>query len=120
MTSGERREMDTFSLTQLAAEQLAVARSATNGRSARTLHGRRGTSLRQTVMALAAGNALADHEAPGEATLQVLAGRVRLVTSSASGEGGVGDFLVIPAGRHSLEALEDSAILLTVVVPAQP
>ena len=73
--------METHSLTALAAEQIAVARSATNGRGARTIHGGRDRTLRQTVLGLAAGHGLADHEAPGEATLQVLTGHVRLSTA---------------------------------------
>jgi quercetin dioxygenase-like cupin family protein len=40
---------------------------------------------------------------------------VRLASSSTSWEGRSGDLLVVPQERHSLEALEDSAVLLTVV-----
>ena len=35
--------------------------------------------LRQTVIALVQGTALGDHENPGEASVHVLAGRVRFV-----------------------------------------
>ena len=44
----------------------------------------------------------------------VLAGRVRLSAGSHSWEGRPGDLLVVPDSSHSLEALEDSAVLLTV------
>jgi quercetin dioxygenase-like cupin family protein len=44
-----------------------------------------------------------------------LRGRVRLDTATASVEGGEGDLLVVPPARHSLEALSDAAVLLTVV-----
>lgn len=103
------------SLNALAAELVAAARSAAGGRGARTIHGGRGHALRQTVFALAAGRGLDEHESPGEATLQVLHGRVRLATGEESWEGVAGDYLIIPPSRHSLQAMEDSAVLLTVV-----
>jgi quercetin dioxygenase-like cupin family protein len=58
---------------------------------------------------------LDEHESPGEATLQVLAGRVRLNVGEQRWEGAAGDLVSIPPRRHSLDAVEDSAILLTVV-----
>jgi len=36
--------------------------------------------LRQTLIALTAGSSMSEHENPGEATLQVISGRVRLVS----------------------------------------
>lgn len=110
--------MDSLSLTALAGELLPAARTASSGRGARTVHGGHGHALRQTVMALAAGHGLDEHESPGEATLQVLAGRVRLVAGGEPWEGGAGDYVIIPPERHSLGAIEDSVILLTVVVTA--
>jgi quercetin dioxygenase-like cupin family protein len=66
------------------------------------------------VIALAAGQKLADHPNPGEATVQVLRGRVRLATDGGFINGLEGDLLVVPQERHSLEALDNSAVLLTV------
>jgi quercetin dioxygenase-like cupin family protein len=109
--------MDGLSLTELVETQLADARKAHSGRSAHTVHGGHESALRQTVVALAAGHALSEHESPGEATLQVLRGRVRVTAGGDDAwEGGAGDYLVIPPARHDLTALDDSAVLLTVVV----
>ncbi|MGW5115094.1 hypothetical protein ACWEQ8_06515 [Streptomyces noursei] len=59
---------------------------------------------------MTAGSGLAEHDSPGDdATLLV-----RLVESEASCEGRAGEPLGIPPARHSLDAIEDSAVLLTV------
>ena len=104
------------SLTALADELLAAAKEASAGRAARTVHGGADFALRQTVIALAAGRGLDEHESPGEATLQVLRGDVRLEgVTSGSVRGTAGDLLTIPDERHSLAADADSVVLLTVV-----
>jgi len=105
----------TVSLTELAASELASAVASNNGRSAVTVCGGRDARLRQTVMALRAGEGLAEHSSPGEATLQVIVGRIVLRTTDQSWEGTPGDLLPIPAEVHAVDALDDSAILLTVV-----
>ncbi len=102
------------SLTRLGEEQLANAREAGSGRSAVTVYGGREHDLRQTLVALVEGRALGEHDSPGEASLQVLRGRVRLHAGAESWEGGEGDYLVIPPTRHDLEALSDAVVLLTV------
>jgi quercetin dioxygenase-like cupin family protein len=70
--------------------------------------------LRQTPIALIGGRATDEHRSPGEATLQVLEGTIKVHAGTDTAEGAIGDFFVIPAGRHSLTAVEDSAVLLSV------
>jgi len=76
--------------------------------------GGREHDLRQTLIALTAGTVLGEHEAPGEATLQVMKGQVVLRSGRDHWEGGVGDHVVIPQERHDLAAIADSVVLLTV------
>jgi quercetin dioxygenase-like cupin family protein len=106
--------LTSLSLTAVADEQLARARQSNSGRSAQTIYGGQEHFLRQTVIAVVAGRELGEHYGPGEATLQVLAGEVKVSAGGDAWEGDVGDFLVIPAVRHSLQAIEDSVVLLTV------
>jgi len=106
--------MQKLSLDALAREHLARARQASAGRSAETVFGGHEHTLRQTLVALTAGSALAEHENPGEATAHVLSGRIRLGAGDDSWEGRRGDFIAIPPVRHSLLAVEDAVVLLTV------
>jgi quercetin dioxygenase-like cupin family protein len=112
--------MEKISLTALAREHLETARAASSGRSAHTVYGGHEHSLRQTLMALKAGSKLDDHDSPGEATLQVLHGRVRVTNSSSGWDGSPGDHIILPRERHGLSAIEDSVVLLTVSKPVGP
>lgn len=107
-------QLDKISLTALARQQLAAAQRSGSGRAAHTVYGGHQHALRQTLVALTAGSALADHDSPGEATLQVLQGRVELTAPNTSWDGAPGDHIAIPASRHGLYAVEDSVVLLTV------
>jgi quercetin dioxygenase-like cupin family protein len=114
------RSMEKISLTALARHQLETARAASSGRSAHTVYGGHEHNLRQTLMAMTAGSTMDDHESPGEATLQVLQGRVRVTNSQSGWDGSPGDHIVLPRTRHGLHAVEDSVVLLTVSKPVGP
>jgi quercetin dioxygenase-like cupin family protein len=106
--------MQKISLDALARQQVRMAASAAGHHTADTVYGGHEKVLRQTVIGMIAGARLAEHENPGEATALILRGRVRLWAAELSWEGSRGDLLILPDHRHSLEALEDSAVLLTV------
>lgn len=106
--------MQKLSLDARARELLKRAAGSSAGRSAETVYGGHERLLRQTVIALTAGNSLAEHDSPGEATVHVLSGRVKLTSGDDSWEGREGDLIIVPEARHSLLAIDDSAVLLTI------
>ena len=112
--SGYGRPMQKISIDALARQQIAAAVAAPSGRASDTVFGGHEKILRQTVMAFRAGTQLSEHLNPGEATVFVLRGSVRLQAGAESWQGKAGDLLIVPDGLHSLEAEEDSAILMTV------
>ena len=105
--------MQKLSLQALSREQMTSAATASSGRSARTVYGGHERVLRQTVIALTAGSSLSEHDNPGDATILVLSGRVRLTAGTVSWDGRENDLLLIPGARHSLLALEDATVLLS-------
>ncbi|WP_313675464.1 cupin domain-containing protein [Mycolicibacterium sp.] len=111
--------MDGISLTRLAEEQLNVARSARAGRAAITVHGGSDHMLKQTLMALTGGTEMGEHNSPGQSTLQVLQGQVKVTAGADSWTGGPGDLLVLPSERHNLHADSDAVVLLTVLADSR-
>jgi quercetin dioxygenase-like cupin family protein len=106
--------MQKISLEALARQQMKQAASAGGQHTADTVYGGHEKVLRQTVIGMIAGARLAEHENPGEATVLILHGRVRLSAANSFWDTARGDLLIMPEGRHSLDALENSAVLLTV------
>jgi len=112
--------METVALRVLGEKLLTEARSASSGRYAVTIHGGHVHSLRQTLIGVAAGHALDEHENTGQVTLQLLHGRARVVAASDVAELVAGDYVVIPLEWNSFEALEDTVVLLTAAVRGAP
>ena len=110
--------MQKLSLDALAREHLERAAASATGRSAGTVYGGHEHVLRQTLIALRAGTTLAEHDSPGEATVLVLRGRVTLRSGDDAWDGMTGDLLIVPPARHSLEAVEDTAVVLSVAKTA--
>lgn len=77
--------------------------------------------LRMTGIGFATGGKLPEHRNPGEAVLQVVRGRVRLTDALRSIEIEAGVVTRVPTGKHSVEALEPSVIVLTAIsLPNEP
>lgn len=101
------------SLDALAREIGHRAAEAASGRAARTVYGGHEKQLRQTVIAMRSGARLAEHANPGDATVLVINGRLRLWSGEVSWEGRDGDLIAVPDAPHWVEALTDTVFLLT-------
>lgn len=106
--------MQRISLDALGRQQLEAACRNPGGRAADTVVGGHEKVLRQTVIAYTAGSGMGEHESPGEGTVYLIKGRIRLLAGDHIWEARTGDLLILPQVRHSLEAIEDSIMLLTV------
>lgn len=104
-----------ISVPDLAHEHLEIARGATSGRSGHKIYGGRDHQMHLTMIALTAGAMLDEHNNPGEALVQVVSGRVVVRGDGRTLDGSTGDLLVVPDAPHSLEAVEDSVIVLMTV-----
>lgn len=105
--------MDAVSLIAVGDEQLAIAKGLSSGRAAQTIFGGQQHFLRQTVIALVGGRETSVHRSPGEATLQVLQGQIKVTAGNDTWQGAIGDFVIVPPGTHSVLAIEDSVMLLS-------
>ena len=104
--------MTAANLRSVGDQLLTEAYAGTSRRASSTLHN--SGRLRQTLITLVEGAELAEHESPGEATLQVLSGEVELRSGDTSVSLTSGDLVPIPSTRHSVHAGTDAMLLLTV------
>jgi len=86
------------------------------GRNAKTLVKR--PDFRVVLTAIRGGTRVAEHAAPGPLTVQAVRGRIRMHVAGGEVELGPGHLLTLERNeRHDVEALEDSAFLLTIAWP---
>lgn len=91
---------------------------AVNGRNGITLV--KTPRLRVVLEVLRAGEELGEHRAPGPITVHTLEGAIRFHVGDEVFRVSEGGLLALPAGRtHSVEAVRDSAFLLTIAVEEQ-
>jgi quercetin dioxygenase-like cupin family protein len=77
--------------------------------------------LRVVAVALRAGAQMKQHRVPGPLTIQTLAGHARVQLPSHTVDLPKGHLLALEGGMaHGVEALQDSAILLTITWPTPP
>lgn len=108
--------MEVLRVEELAATQLRLAQESDSGRSATTLYGRGGARLRQTLMALDAGETMGEHQSPGDASLMCLQGNVVLRAGDVEVELRAGDLVAVPPQRHDVHARSASVLLLSVAL----
>lgn len=101
-------------LAVAATELLERARGLRSARAAQNLFPGAGAALTQSLLALCAGARMAEHTAPGPASLQVLDGTVVLGVGPDRHALTAGDWSPVPTAPHLLEAVSDAVVLLTV------
>ena len=79
------------------------------------------SALEVRRLILSKGRAIPTHHAPGEITVHCLEGRIAFTSGETTRELGAGQMLVLVAGEpHSVAGMEDSTVLVTKVLPANP
>lgn len=105
----------TISIPALAAEELLRAETAHTGRSTGPIFGAADKAMHQLLIAMKKGSSMREHDNPGEVTLYVVTGHLQLSSNGELTSASAGDLLVVPQARHNVEALEDSAFLMTIL-----
>jgi quercetin dioxygenase-like cupin family protein len=107
----------TYDLLAIGAELRATKEYAQNGHTARSLA--REDDVRIVLLAMKASARIAEHRAGETAVVHVLSGHVRLHLPDKTVDLPAGGLLVLrPGVQHDVEAIVDSAFLLTLGWPA--
>jgi len=97
-------------------DRLHRERTWNTGHNARTLI--KYDDLRVVLMVLQAGSRIPDHKANGRISVQVLSGHIRLNASGRAFDLRPGSLLALDErAPHDLEAMDESAVLLTIAWP---
>ena len=118
---GESRWLDAPALRLELAKELADLQQdeawRSTGHSAKTLV--KYSDLRVVLIALKPGACLSEHRTLGQISLQTLQGRVRVKVANEVVDLPAGALLALAASvPHDVEAVEQSALLLTISLPA--
>lgn len=103
-------------LIDLEVQQNELYESATQAASKRagsTVY--RGNGVRQTMVVLLQDAEMAEHSSPEEGFIHVIQGAIRLDGDNRSWEVSAGQLLPVPPERHSVTALDDTVLTLTVL-----
>lgn len=69
-------------------------------------------------LVMPAGKKIAEHQAPGEITVQCLEGRIQFTSNGKPQELAAGEMLFLNAAApHAVEAIEDASVLVTILLP---
>jgi quercetin dioxygenase-like cupin family protein len=112
--------MEKWSLKALADGLLRHALRGSSRRGTRTVNRGHPHSPCETMIALGRGQRLDEHYNRGEATVQVLRGRVRVAAGDDVTDGAAGQLLIMPDGRPTVTAVQDTVVLLTVADHTSP
>jgi quercetin dioxygenase-like cupin family protein len=108
--------MLSFDLTDEVRQLQEEANWQQTGRSAKTLV--KEADLRVVLVALRRGVAMDEHQASGPITIQAVSGQFRVGLPDQHVNLAPGQFVALaPALRHSVQALQDGAFLLTIAWP---
>ena len=97
-------------------QQLRHEDTWSTGRSSKTLV--KYADLRVVLMALKAGTCIQEHQTEGRISIQTISGHISIRASGRTFDLPAGSLLALDrATAHDVQALEDSAILLTIAWP---
>ena len=111
--------MQKMSLQALARELVERAHGGSSGRAAETVVGGHERVLRQTMIGMLQGGYAGRARKPGRGGTGGRASGPGPSSKAGANawEGREGDLPIVPDAAHDLEAVEDSAVLLTVAKP---
>jgi quercetin dioxygenase-like cupin family protein len=114
------RQLDLPLMSFMIPDEITAMRSTqqwtSTGRGAKTLV--KNDDLRIVLVALSVGKTIHEHHAEGAISVYVAQGAIRFTTEGKEQVLGSGSLLTLAATLpHQVEALEDSAFVLTVVQP---